>query len=138
GPFKCIANAQCVVDGGGFDGSTATVCEVEAGACVECVADQDCAQKTKPKCEARTCRPCKTDAECPDPMICMTDGHCATTGEVVFVEASSTGCASTDGSSAKPYCLLSEGVAHLDSNKNILVTRGPFNGPLTLSGSPGA
>lgn len=138
GPYKCKKAEDCVFDGGGFDGSTSTVCEVEAGACVECVADGDCAAKQAktPICQAHACRACKTDAECPDPNICMTDGHCATAGEVVFVEAGS-GCPSADGSTSKPYCTLNEGVAHLDGTRGILVVRGGLNGPLTISGSTG-
>jgi len=137
GPFKCNANTQCVVDGGGFDGSTATVCEVEAGACVDCVADSDCSAKQPrtPICQAHACRACKTDAECPDPNICMTDGHCATTDEVLFVEFSSAGCPSEDGSSAHPYCAPNSAVAKLTSTKHIIVIRGATNNQLSLGTS---
>ena len=48
-----------------------------------------------------------------DPGVCMTDGHCATSGEVIFVEFNSSGCPAPDGSSAKPYCAPNDAVAVL-------------------------
>src|SRR5215831_10989966 len=81
--FRCTTPAQCA--DGGPDGAPA-VCETEAGVCVECVLDGDCMGKPlTPICDTHSCRGCKTDAECrSDPGICMLDGHCATTGEVIY------------------------------------------------------
>ena len=94
-PFRCTGNDQCG-DGG------PKVCEPDAGMCVECFRDEHCMAKPKtPICEALMCRACKVDSECPDPQICMSDGHCATS-EVMFVEFRSTGCGTADGSSGNP------------------------------------
>ena len=85
---------------------------------------------------ANTCRPCQTDAECPtNPGVCMADGHCATTGEVIFVEFNSNGCAGADGSSANPYCAPSDGVAHLAAGRNVIVLRGSAGDRMTLNTS---
>jgi hypothetical protein len=81
-----------------------------------------------------TCHACKSDAECPaDPGVCLDDGHCATKGEVVFVEAIAGGCAGADGSSAKPYCLPNDGVAALNGDRRVIVLKGAFNGPMTMA-----
>jgi hypothetical protein len=130
---KCMASTQCA-DGGADSGGP--VCEVEAGLCVGCVVDSDCTpKKTAPICEAHVCRACKTDAECPDPNICMTDGHCAAGDDVVFVEFKATGCPGADGSSANPYCLPGDATPHLTSMRSILVIRGSANGQLVLTTS---
>jgi len=131
-PPTCRTQPMLCADGG-FDGSPG-VCEVDAGICVQCLTDGDCAQNSKtPICEAHLCRACKADAECPDPTICMADGHCATVGEVMFVEFNSNGCPSADGSSANPYCAPNDAVPHVGSGKNVIVIRGPVADRLTLN-----
>jgi hypothetical protein len=107
----------------------------EAMMCIECLANGDCAGKPqKPICEAKMCRECRTDSECPaDPGICMTDGHCATTGEVIFVQFRSSGCTSADGSSANPFCSPNEAVARLMRMKNVIMIRGPVADRMTLN-----
>jgi hypothetical protein len=134
---------ECLADGDCARKPTAPICEVAAHVCVECLADGDCARKpTAPICEvaAHVCRACKTDAECPDPKVCMMDGHCVTSDEAVFVEAGSTACLPPDGGTTNTYCTLSEGVSHLDASmgRTTLIVRGPINGPLTISGVPGS
>jgi len=126
-PFRCKGNDQCG-DGG------AKVCEPDAGMCVECLRNDDCTGKTMtPICEALMCRACKADSECPDPQICMTDGRCATSTEVIFVEYKSAGCPGENGSSASPYCTPNMAVAQLANGKNVIVVRGPTNNQMNLA-----
>lgn len=117
-------------------------CDKSTKTCVECLAtttpalDPDCKDGKKPICQAQKCRACKTDTECPDPGICMPDGHCAAAAAVVFVENKAGGCgASPDGTSAMPYCLPTDGANAMTSVRNVLVIRGPVDGKLTLSTS---
>ena len=137
-PVTCRTNEALCTDGG-YDGGPG-VCARDAGVCVECLDDTHCMRKpTTPICEAMMCRACKTDVECPDPNICMTDGHCATPDEVVFVEAGASGCGNADGSATNTYCTLSDGVAHVGgaTGHTTLVVRGPINGPLVLDSVSG-
>jgi hypothetical protein len=133
-PPRCPTTINCA--DGGYDGS-AGVCAIEAGMCVECLQDNDCASKSKtPICEGRMCRACKTDAECKsEPNICMTDGHCATNGEVIYVEFNPSGCSAADGTTTKPFCTPNEGVASLDSTtmKTVIVIRGATNNQMNLA-----
>lgn len=124
----CTDNAQCG-DGG------ANVCQKDGGICVECLEDSHCVGKSMtPICEARICRACKADSECPDPAICMTDGHCATS-EVIFVEFRSTGCGTADGSSGNPYCAPNDAVAQLASDRNVIVIRGSIPTQMAIATS---
>ncbi len=129
----CTAGStECATRGG-----TTPAC-ASSGSCVQCVASTDCKTPNTPICNttANTCRACQTDAECPaDPGVCMADGHCATTSEVIFVEYSAAGCAGADGTSAKPYCLPNDGVAQLSAGHNVIVLRGAFGAQMTLSTS---
>jgi hypothetical protein len=115
----CKTNGDCA-DGG------ANVCQMDGGMCVECLEDSHCAAKSvnTPICEARTCRACKTDNECPEPEVCLSDGHCATSGEVIFVEFSASGCPSADGSATNPYCSPNDAVGQLADGRNVIVIRG--------------
>jgi hypothetical protein len=63
----------------------------------------------------------------------MTDGHCATSAEVIFVEFNSAGCLGADGSSAKPYCAPSDGVAQLTAGRRVMVIRGAASGQVALA-----
>jgi hypothetical protein len=126
----CDINMDCA-------SKTATPACASTGKCVECAANSDCAG-TKPVCNtsANTCRACASDAECPaDPGVCMADGHCATTSEVIFVQYSAAGCAGADGTSAKPYCAPNDGVAQLAVGRNVIVLRGAFGTQMTLNTS---
>jgi hypothetical protein len=130
-PPRCPQTIACA--DGGYDGSPG-VCEPDAGVCVECLQDKDCSQDPKtPICDAHLCRACKTDTECPDPAICMTDGHCATSGEVMFVEFNSNGCPGATGSSTNPYCAPNDAVAHVATGKNVIIIRGPIADRLTIN-----
>jgi hypothetical protein len=130
-PFRCKGPSDCAE--AGVDGPTRN-CELEAGRCVECNLDPDCTTPTSPICAANVCRACKTDTECPDPKICLADGRCAKSTEVVFVEANASGCPGADGTATMPFCAVADGVARLAMGRNILVIRGQVE-PLTLSTS---
>lgn len=133
-PVTCRTNEALCADGG-YDGGPG-VCEPDAAVCVECLDDTNCAGKpTSPICQNHVCRACKADAECPDPKICMTDGHCATSDEVVFVEFNSSGCPGANGTASNPYCTPNDGVMHLTSGQNVLVIRGATADRLILNTS---
>ena len=123
----CDINADCA-------SKTSTPACASSGKCVECAKSSDCSG-TKPICNtsANTCRPCATDAECPaDPGVCMADGHCATTSEVIFVDSTAS-CAVADGTSGKPYCAPNDGVAHLAVGRNVIVLRGNSSSQMALA-----
>jgi hypothetical protein len=113
----CKSNTDCRPDGG-----QNLVCNADAGTCVMCTHDSDCTASTAltktPICGAdNTCHACATDSDCTSgPQVCMMDGHCAASAEVLFVQASSTSCSATgNGSSTTPYCAPNDAVAHLGS-----------------------
>ncbi|MCG5053421.1 MAG: right-handed parallel beta-helix repeat-containing protein [Myxococcales bacterium] len=118
----------------------------DQGRCVECVANGDCKASNKPICEASSCRPCRTDPECPvEPGVCMSheDGRCASPAESVYVENVAAKCmnAAQAGTLATPYCGLQEGLtAAAGAGKALVVLRGPkavfgavYAGPAKLS-----
>ena len=121
-PFSCN---QCT-DGG--------VCDMDAGRCVECLADGDCGVTTKPICNPTTniCERCTTDVQCaskvPNPGVCMfhLDGRCATDEETIYVE-SRTGCMSTPsasgGTMAMPFCKLQDALSAV-ATRRLLFVRG--------------
>lgn len=154
--FTCTTSAQCL----DHDGGTGKVCEPDAGDCVECLPTNagactgttkpvclgtacvqclpnmaDACTGTTPLCVGTTCVRCSKDADCTGPGICMTDGHCAPDGEVVYVEFKQTGCTGADGSLANPYCTPTEGVSALAANatKKVIAIRGAVNGPMVLA-----
>jgi len=65
----------------------------------------------------------------------MTDGHCATASEVIFVQFSATGCPGADGSAAMPYCAPNDAVGVLKSTRHVIVVVGNTNGQMTLHSS---
>jgi hypothetical protein len=65
----------------------------------------------------------------------MTDGHCATSAEVIFVEFKAAGCPGADGSSAKPFCTPNEGVTQLSVARHVIVIRGAANNQMSLATS---
>jgi hypothetical protein len=127
-PPRCPKDISCA--DGGYDGS-AGVCEADAGVCVECLVDSDCAAKpTSPICEAHLCRPCKADSECKTgPGVCMAhqDGRCATDDETIYVK-NAAGCSNTAGAGgtlAAPYCLSQDGINAVTAARALVVMRGP-------------
>jgi len=112
--------------------SGAKVCDLDDGACVECLADTDCLDTPKPICNltTRTCERCTTDSQCaskePNPGICMfhQDGRCATDGETIYVESKS-GCLSatmpTGGTMATPFCKLQDALSAIGTRRLLFV-----------------
>jgi hypothetical protein len=132
--FRCTMPSQCA--DGGPDGAAA-VCEVEAGVCVECVADADCKATARPICDPtlHTCGPCTTDAQCvakdaTGPGVCMShqDGRCATDAETIYVK-NATGCAtgSNGGTKAVPYCYPQNGIDAVDPTRRLVVMSGSMD-----------
>jgi hypothetical protein len=124
--------------------SAAPVCEADSGQCFECLADSDCAGKTgksfctnrkcgecarstdctatsKPICDtsASACVGCTTDSECQakgsGSGVCLSDGHCATSAETVYVGRTAIGsCSDTAvnaGSMDPPFCTADKAIA---------------------------
>jgi hypothetical protein len=132
--FRCTMPSQCA--DGGPDGAPA-VCEVDAGICVECVADADCKATARPICNLtlHTCGPCTADAQCAGkdptgPGVCMShqDGRCAADSETIYVK-NATGCAAAAavnaGTKAVPYCYPQNGVDAVDTTRRLVVMSGP-------------
>ncbi len=107
------------------------------GMCVGCLSNKDCGGRT-PICNLSTnvCMACGSDTDCNavGPGVCMTDGHCAGTTEVFFVDESATSCPGT-GSSATPFCLLPTGAGALAKGQNVLVILGAVGERLVLATS---
>lgn len=127
----CASGGECAARS-----SSAPACS-SSGACVECVGNGDCLG-TRPICNTaiHTCRACAADAECPaDPGVCLTDGHCATSGEVIFVEANNPACPnpSADGSTSNPFCTPNAAVAVVTVGRHVIVIRGAANNQLVLN-----
>jgi hypothetical protein len=123
---ECLAVDQC-------KGRPLPVCDVANKTCVECLARTDCAGST-PICDAKACRACRSDSECPDPGICMEDGHCAAATEIAYVEFNGSACPSStaDGSSAKPFCAPNDAVAVLGGTRRVVVIRGAMAASMTI------
>jgi hypothetical protein len=128
-------------------GST-PVCDMDAKTCVGCLEKKHCGG-TKPICDAKSCRGCKTDSECGDPGICLEDGHCATSNEVVYVKNDVAACSDTGtGTAAQPFCSPQPAIAALAPNRSALRLEGPnpldraaFSGfafPVVVVGKNGA
>jgi hypothetical protein len=123
---RCTASPQCA----GRDGG---VCEPDAGACVECIPTESNCTGQKPVCAGTRCVPCAKDSDCKTgPAVCMPDGHCASDGEVIFVDYGATTCPGS-GSSTTPYCTFTDAMGALDSARPALVILGPADGKLMLS-----
>jgi hypothetical protein len=63
----------------------------------------------------------------------MADGHCATSGEVIFVQFNASGCPSPDGSAANPYCAPNDAVAQLTAARHVIVIVGAANSQMALA-----
>lgn len=133
-PFRCTTSTECM----GRDGGAGNVCEPDAGTCVECLPTmKDACSGMKPVCAGTTCVPCSKDTDCTGPGVCMTDGHCASDSEVIYVEFKSAGCVNATGSSTNPFCAPNEGVMALDSTsgRRVIVIRGPVSDRMVLNRS---
>jgi hypothetical protein len=109
------------------------------GMCVGCLSNANCGGVT-PICNLSTnvCTACGSDSDCGavGPGVCMTDGHCAGTTEVFFVDESAATCPGTGtGSSSTPFCSLPTGAGALAKGQNVLVIRGAVGERLVLATS---
>jgi hypothetical protein len=141
----CVGNAcmgcTAALCAGRTDGKTACASAgTLAGQCVTCTSNAQCAG-TAPICASATdtCRACPNDGECSatGPGVCMTDGHCATDGEAIYVGTlgSATCSPSNAGTSQAPVCSAQAGVGLAKSGaKAIVVIRGTLAaGSATIS-----
>ena len=98
------------------------------GTCHECLASSDCHRPGKGNCNTKTftCGGCTDDSQCSSSSnICKVDdsllvepgdspqtvGDCASESNVVYVDNAYTGCASGDGSPAKPLCQINAAIS---------------------------
>lgn len=115
----CLKSTDC--------SGTKAVCDTSATTCVQCLTNADCGGAT-PVCDAKVCRACKADAECvtklgTDPGVCMDDGHCPTSDEVLYVKGGATDCPGA-GTVAMPYCQAQTAMNAINTAKKIVVLRG--------------
>jgi hypothetical protein len=132
---ECVDKNTC--------GLTKPACNTTTFSCVACVDNTTCTG-TKPICELTgtsaapidTCRACASDAECTiGPGICLADGHCASDGETIYVQSSSTCSDMPDGgvgggTKAHPYCTLGPVAAAVGPTRDLVIVIG------TVSTSP--
>lgn len=124
-PFRCTTTADCA------DAGMSGVCQPTTGACVECLPTDNPCTGTKPICVVTTCAPCTKDTDCTAaPGICMTDGHCATEGEVIYVDYTATACPG-NGNSATPFCRLASVFPTAD--RRVVIIRGPADDKVQLN-----
>jgi hypothetical protein len=121
-------------------------CDTAANACVACVGNADCLGAT-PICnlQLQTCRTCASDSECPaDPGVCMTDGHCATPTETIYVQNSTSGatvCSDTTptaGTAGQPFCSMQPVLLALSSSRDLVIVRGTVSAGTGIFAGQGA
>ncbi|HVV51041.1 MAG TPA: hypothetical protein VHO06_15340 [Polyangia bacterium] len=138
---KCRA---CNVEGatacGDLDAGTPVCAPGDAGAlagsCVGCLDNGDC-HGTKPICDVtnHTCIACGSDGDCKGvgPGVCMTDGHCASDAETIYVRGDPGTCSdtpsasdggSTAGTKAHPFCSLQPVPTFVSSGRTLVVVDG--------------
>ncbi len=116
----CVLRTDCSGD--------TRLCDPDTLTCVGCLGNPGDCTGQKPICEAKSCRACKSDSECPaDPGICMEDGHCAATTEVVYVKNDSgvTCSDSGGGSLSQPFCAPAAAIGVLSPQRPVLRIDGP-------------
>jgi hypothetical protein len=141
----------CSVDTGiceGCDAAGATACATKTptkpvclkvatgssakGTCVVCVSNSDCnSTPNTPICNpsSNTCVACGPDSDCPGgPGVCMTDGHCATDAESIYVQNNVPTCTTTASSSGgtktQPFCTMEPVAAVLAPGRDLVVVNG--------------
>jgi hypothetical protein len=77
----CTGPADC-------DQFDTKVCDLEGGACVECLLDAEC-PVTAPICDDKACRACRLDTECASG-ACGEDGSCVVEQDVVYLDPNGT------------------------------------------------
>jgi hypothetical protein len=139
GPCVISATNQCANHIG------KTVC-LTSGSCAECATNADCKTPTLPICGSdNKCHACQADSDCTAaPSVCMTDGHCATTTETIYVQNTTTGatvCSDTAagaGTSAQPFCSMQPVPAALTSTLDLVVVRGTVSAGTSVFAGQGA
>jgi len=111
--FECLANSDCAGKSG------KSFCTNRK--CGECATSTDCTATSKPICDtsASSCVACTTDSQCQakgsGAGVCLSDGHCATSAETVYVGRTTIGsCSDTvesAGSLESPFCTASKAIA---------------------------
>lgn len=102
--------------------SSATPRCTSAGHCAACRAatQQDDCPATQPICRPEgTCAPCISHDECPS-LVCLVDGSCAPAANVLYADKQNC-AANPDGSRAKPWCEISDALAHLNGRAIVRV-----------------
>ncbi len=124
-PF-CVDN-ECVNCAGTADPDAACsdvdsglgVCDLEAGACVECTLDNAsaCTDAT-PACDEldQVCVGCSEHSQCPDSACEMAEGTCFPTDSVLYVDKAYGMCETSDGSFEAPFCDVSVAFAYIAEN----------------------
>ena len=124
---KTLGNMQCSAYSTAQNDPLSEVLCV-GGTCHECLASADCRRTGKGNCNTKTftCGGCTDDSQCSTSSnICKVDesllaepgdspqsiGDCASAGNVVYVDNGYTGCASGDGSLAKPFCQINTAIS---------------------------
>jgi hypothetical protein len=149
---ECLAKSDCssaskgfchqsactgCADSGDCTGATpvcmsSTSSTSKAGQCVGCADSGDCSGNS-PICDTTTtftCQACTSDAQCAakggGPGVCLTDGHCATEAETVYVgtSGSATCNEANAGTASAPVCSAQNGVSLATSTKPLVVIRG--------------
>jgi hypothetical protein len=111
--FECLANRDCAGKSG------KPLCTNRK--CGECASSTDCTATSKPICDtsASACVACTTDSQCQargsGSGVCLSDGHCATSAETVYVGRTTIGAcsdtAANAGSIESPFCTAGKSIA---------------------------
>lgn len=116
--------------------SAGTSTSPKVGTCVGCLSNANCVGKT-PICNLSTnvCMACTADTDCAavSPGICMTDGHCATDAETIYVKNDSmTTCndnpsvsdgGANAGTKAQPFCSMPP-LSFVSANRDLVLIDG--------------
>ncbi len=139
---RCLVNSDCSAS------TPVCVTATDGGAgpmqhtCVGCLSNSDC-KGTKPICDltSNTCMACGQDSDCANvgPDICMTDGHCATDSETIYVQNNTATCTDTPssadgganaGTSKQPLCSMQPVITLLSPSRDLVVVNG-MSGTIT-------
>jgi hypothetical protein len=99
----------------------APICNLSTNVCMACTADSDCAAVS--------------------PAICMTDGHCATDAETIYVKNDSSATCNDSppdgsanaGTKAQPFCSLQPILSYVSANRDLVLIDGSG---LAITGGP--
>ena len=112
------------------------------GSCVGCLTNANCSgTPTTPICSptSNTCVACGPDSDCTGvgPAVCLTDGHCATESETIFVQNDSASCSdapatsdagATVGTRAHPFCSMQPVKGAFSMTRDLIVVTGTVSG----------